>query len=149
MGHQAHHKELAEGDVGEDVVCFVLPADLLRLLPEVRELLCQGACGAEVEHVLPGQGVIQEGVTHMGEQPAREKDKRAGQAFLETDGKEGRPQRDRPAFCMCHTPGTAKERVSFLCFKKIYPSKLTLCNQLSDTTTSVLSVILHLPPTTP
>lgn len=36
----AHHKELAEGDVGEDVVCLVLPADLLRLLPKVGELLC-------------------------------------------------------------------------------------------------------------
>lgn len=35
----AHHEELAEGDVGEDVVSFVLPADLLGLLPEVRELL--------------------------------------------------------------------------------------------------------------
>lgn len=35
-----HHKELAERDVREDVVRLVLPAQLLRLLPEVRELLC-------------------------------------------------------------------------------------------------------------
>lgn len=35
-----HHEELAEGDVWEDVVGLVLPADLLRLLPKVRELLC-------------------------------------------------------------------------------------------------------------
>lgn len=40
MGIVAHHKELTEGDVGEDVVCLILPADLLRLLPKVRELLC-------------------------------------------------------------------------------------------------------------
>lgn len=35
----AHHEELAEGDVREDVVGLVLPTDLLGLLPEVRELL--------------------------------------------------------------------------------------------------------------
>lgn len=35
----AYHEELAEGDVGEDVVGLVLPTDLLGLLPEVRELL--------------------------------------------------------------------------------------------------------------
>lgn len=35
----AHHEELAEGDVGEDVVGLVLPADLLGLLPEVGKLL--------------------------------------------------------------------------------------------------------------
>lgn len=63
------HEELAEGDVGEDVVCLVLAADLLRLLPEVGKLLRQGASGPEVEDILPGQGVIQEGVTDMGEQP--------------------------------------------------------------------------------
>lgn len=39
MCNVAHHEKLAEGDVGEDVVGFVLPADLLGLLPEVRELL--------------------------------------------------------------------------------------------------------------
>lgn len=39
-GIVAHHKELTEGDVGEDVVCLILPTDLLRLLPKVRELLC-------------------------------------------------------------------------------------------------------------
>lgn len=39
-GAAAHHKELAECDVGEDVVCLVLPADLLRLLPKVGKLLC-------------------------------------------------------------------------------------------------------------
>lgn len=38
-GAVAHHEELAEGDVGEDVVRLVLAADLLRLLPEVGELL--------------------------------------------------------------------------------------------------------------
>lgn len=39
VGAVAHHEELAEGDVGEDVVRLVLAADLLRLLPEVGELL--------------------------------------------------------------------------------------------------------------
>lgn len=39
-GIVAYHKELAEGDVWEDVVCLVLPTDLLRLLPKVGELLC-------------------------------------------------------------------------------------------------------------
>ena len=38
-GAVAHHEELAEGEVGEDVVRLVLAADLLRLLPEVGELL--------------------------------------------------------------------------------------------------------------
>lgn len=78
VGAAAHHEELAEGDVGEDVVCLVLAADLLRLLPEVGKLLRQGASGPEVEDILPGQGVIQEGVTDMGEQPVREKGGRAG-----------------------------------------------------------------------
>lgn len=40
VGAVAHHKELAERDVGEDVVCLVLPTHLLRLLPKVGELLC-------------------------------------------------------------------------------------------------------------
>ena len=39
VGAVAHHEELAEGDVGEDVVRLVLAAYLLRLLPEVGELL--------------------------------------------------------------------------------------------------------------
>lgn len=58
----------------ENVVSFVLPTDLLRLLPELGELLSQGAGGAQVEDVLPGQGVIEEWVTHMGEQPEGEKE---------------------------------------------------------------------------
>ena len=38
-GAVAHHEELAEGDVGEYVVRLDLATDLLRLLPEVGELL--------------------------------------------------------------------------------------------------------------
>lgn len=72
-GALVYHKELAKGDMWENVVSFVLPTDLLRLLPELRQLLSQGAGGAQVEDVLPGQGVIQEWVTHMGKQPEREK----------------------------------------------------------------------------
>lgn len=49
---------------------LVLPTDLLRLLPEVGELLGQGARGAQVQHILPGQRVVQERVTHVGEEPA-------------------------------------------------------------------------------
>lgn len=56
----------------EDVVSFVLATDLLRLLPELGEFLRQGPGGAQVQHVLPGQGVIQERVTHVGEEPGRE-----------------------------------------------------------------------------
>lgn len=69
-----YHEELAEGDVWEDVVSFVLAADLLGLLPELGELLCQGPGGAQVQHVLPGQGVIQERVTHVGEEPGGQKE---------------------------------------------------------------------------
>lgn len=72
-GALLYHKELAKGDMWEDVVSFVLPTDLLRLLPELRQLLRQGAGGAQVQDVLPGQRVIEEWVTHMGEQPGREK----------------------------------------------------------------------------
>lgn len=72
-GALLYHKELAKGDMWEDVVSFVLPTDLLRLLPELRQLLRQGAGGAQVQDVLPGQRVIEERVTHMGEQPGREK----------------------------------------------------------------------------
>lgn len=68
-----YHEELAQGDVWEDVVSFVLATDLLRLLPELRQLLRQGPGGAQVQDVLPGQGVIQERVTHMGEEPGRQK----------------------------------------------------------------------------
>ena len=73
-GALVYHKELTKGDMWENVVSFVLPTDLLWLLPELGQLLSQGAGGAQVEDVLPGQGVIEEWVTHMGEQPEREKE---------------------------------------------------------------------------
>lgn len=63
------HKKLAEGDVREDVVRLVLAAGDARLLPEVRELLEQWPAGSQVQHILPGQGVVQEGVVHVGEEP--------------------------------------------------------------------------------
>lgn len=72
-GALLYHKELAKGDMWEDVVSFVLPTDLLRLLPELRQLLRQGAGGAQVQDVLPGQRVVEERVTHVREQPGREK----------------------------------------------------------------------------
>lgn len=66
---QTHHKELAEGDVREDVVRLVLATGDARLLPEVCELVEQRPAGSQVQHVLPGQRVIQEGVVHVGEEP--------------------------------------------------------------------------------
>lgn len=69
-----YHEELAEGDVWEDVVSLVLATDLLGLLPELGELLGQGPRGPQVQDVLPGQGVVQERVTHMGEEPGRHKE---------------------------------------------------------------------------
>lgn len=63
------HKKLAEGDVREDVVRLVLAAGDARLLPEVRELLEQRPAGSQVQHVLPGQRVVQERVVHVGEEP--------------------------------------------------------------------------------
>ena len=64
-----HHEELAEGDVWEDVVGLVLAAGDPTLLPEVRELVLQGPAGPQVQDELSGQGIIQEGVVHMGKQP--------------------------------------------------------------------------------
>lgn len=63
------HKKLAEGDVREDVVRLVLAAGDARLLPEVRELLEQRPAGSQVQHILPGQRIVQERVVHVGEEP--------------------------------------------------------------------------------
>lgn len=73
-GALVYHEELAKGNMWENVMSFVLPTDLLWLLPELGQLLSQGAGGAQVEDVLPGQGVVEEWVTHVGEQPEREKE---------------------------------------------------------------------------
>ena len=53
----------------EDVVSLVLAAGEAGLLPEVGELVQEGPARPQVQHVLPGKGVVQEGVVHMGEQP--------------------------------------------------------------------------------
>lgn len=55
--------------MGEDVVRLVLPTGDARLLPEVRELLEQRPAGSQVQHILPGQGIVQEWVVHVGEEP--------------------------------------------------------------------------------
>lgn len=39
-GIVVYYKELVEGDVWEDVVCFVFFVDLFRLLLKVGEFLC-------------------------------------------------------------------------------------------------------------
>lgn len=69
LNSPAHHEELAQGDVRENVVGFVFATGDPTLLPEVRELVLQRSAGAQVEDKLPGQRVVQEGVVHMGEQP--------------------------------------------------------------------------------
>lgn len=82
------HEKLAEGDVGEDVVRLVLAAGDARLLPEVRELLKQRPAGPQVQNVLPGQGIVQERVVHVGEEPGA-KDT-SGQPKLSLSVTEGR-----------------------------------------------------------
>lgn len=42
------HEELAEGDVGENVVCLILAAGEAGLLPEVREVLQQRPAGSQI-----------------------------------------------------------------------------------------------------
>lgn len=66
---QTDHEELAEGDVGEDVVCLILATGDTGLLPEVRQLLKQRPTGSQIQHIFSGQRVIQEWVVHVGEQP--------------------------------------------------------------------------------
>lgn len=66
---ETYHEELAEGDVGENVVCLILPTGEPGLLPEVRELLEQRSTGSHIKHILSGQRVIQERVIHVGEKP--------------------------------------------------------------------------------
>lgn len=66
---KSYHEELAEGDVWEDVVSFVLAAGQARLLPEVGELLQQRSTGSQVQHILSGQGIVQERVVQVGEEP--------------------------------------------------------------------------------
>lgn len=65
-----HHEELAQGDVGENVVSFVFATGDSTLLPEMGELVLQGSAGPQVEDKLPRQVVVQEGVVHVGKQPA-------------------------------------------------------------------------------
>lgn len=69
MNIHTDHEELAEGDVGEDVVGLILATGEAGLLPEVRELLEQRPTGSQIQHILSGQRVIQERVIHVGEEP--------------------------------------------------------------------------------
>lgn len=48
MNIHTHHEELAEGDVGEDVVCLILATGEAGLLPEVREVLEQRPTGSQI-----------------------------------------------------------------------------------------------------
>lgn len=48
MNTDTNHEELAESDVGEDVVCLILATRETGLLPEVRELLQQRSTGSQV-----------------------------------------------------------------------------------------------------
>lgn len=59
--------------MGENVVGLVFAAGDPTLLPEVGELVLQRPAGPQVEHKLSGEGVVQEGVVHVGEKPARQK----------------------------------------------------------------------------
>lgn len=63
------HEELAEGDVGEDIVGLVRATGEAGLLPELHELLEQRPSGSQVQHILSGEMVVQEGVIHVGEEP--------------------------------------------------------------------------------
>lgn len=64
-----HHEELAQGDVGENVMGFVFATGDPTLLPEMGELVLQRSAGPQVENKLPGQMVVQERVIHVGKQP--------------------------------------------------------------------------------
>lgn len=94
------HKELAEGDVWEDAVGLVLAAGDARLLPEVRELLEERPAGSEVQHILPGQRVVQEWVVHVGEEPgatdrhSRVNPSGTGGAVLSSRGQHQQPHAD-------------------------------------------------------
>lgn len=66
---KSYHEELAEGDVWEDIVSFVLAAGQARLFPEVGELLQQRSTRSQVQHILSGQGIIQERVVQVGKEP--------------------------------------------------------------------------------
>lgn len=48
MNIHTDHEELAEGDVGEDVVCLILAAGEAGLLPEVQEVLEQRPTGSQI-----------------------------------------------------------------------------------------------------
>lgn len=64
-----YHEELAQGDMGENVMGFVFATGDPTLLPEVGELVLQRSAGSQVENKLPGQVVVQERVIHMRKQP--------------------------------------------------------------------------------
>lgn len=69
MHFHTDHEELAQCDVGEDVVSLILATGDAGLLPEVGELLEERPAGSQIQHVFSGQRVVQEGVIHMGEEP--------------------------------------------------------------------------------
>ena len=45
---ESDHEELAEGDMGEDVVCLILATGEAGLLPEEGELLQQRPAGSQI-----------------------------------------------------------------------------------------------------
>lgn len=54
----------------KDVVRLVLAAGHARLLPELGELVRERAAGPQIQNILPGEGVVQEGVIDVREEPA-------------------------------------------------------------------------------
>lgn len=60
-----HHEELAESNMGENVVGFVLATGDPALLPEMGKLVLKGPAGSQVEDVLSRQRVVQERVVHV------------------------------------------------------------------------------------
>lgn len=51
---RAHHEELTESDVGENIVGLVFATGDPALLPEVGELVLERPAGSQVENKLPG-----------------------------------------------------------------------------------------------
>ena len=65
-------EEGAKSDMGE-VVMGAVPATLLvRLLPEVQQLMLQLSNRTQVQNVVPCRAVIQDGVVHVRQKPGEE-----------------------------------------------------------------------------
>ena len=81
--------------MGEDVVGLVLATGEAGLLPEGRELLKKLPAGSQVQHILPGQRVIQERVIDVGEEPGTTDEKGRGAVWERSGGRERERERER------------------------------------------------------